>query len=325
MRLSSQTLPRLVAHADWSTSPHKRWLALAILQSDGRYLALPPQVVGEADTLLSCLRSLAGPQGGVLVGFDFPIGLPLAYARRAGIEDFLAILPELGRGQWAQFYQPASSPEEISLRRPFYPARAGAASQRHLVEGLGVESMLDLRRRCEQAHAGRRAACPLFWTLGAQQVGKAAISGWREVLSASSESGLQVFVWPFRGRLEELLRPERIVVAETYPAEYYAFLGVTFSSPRPGSKAGKRLHAERAANAPRLLAWAETAGVNLDEHLRLTILDGFGRSPQGEDAFDAVVGLWGMLEVVLGRRPAGEPQDKAIRKVEGWILGQAWR
>jgi hypothetical protein len=44
--------------------------------------------------------------------------------------------------------------------------------------------------------------------------------------------------------------------------------------------------------------------------------------PEGDDAFDAVVGLFGMLEVVTGKRQPGEPRDDRIRKVEGWILGQ---
>ncbi len=38
--------------------------------------------------------------------------------------------------------------------------------------------------------------------------------------------------------------------------------------------------------------------------------------------FDAVVGLFAMLEVVTGRRAAGVPKDdENVRKVEGWILG----
>ena len=43
----------------------------------------------------------------MLVGFDFPIGIPKAYADIAGIESFAALLPELGRGQWASFYEVA--------------------------------------------------------------------------------------------------------------------------------------------------------------------------------------------------------------------------
>lgn len=316
--------PSLAAHADWSASPRKRWLALAILQDDGGYLAYAPQPAGEAHTLLHRLQTLSGSHGCALVGFDFPIGLPLEYARRAGIQDFLAVLPELGHGLWAQFYQPAQRPDEVSLYRPFYPARAGHARQKHLLEGLGMQSLDDLRRRCERAHAGRRPACPLFWTLGGQQVGKAAISGWTQVLTAQGELLPGVSLWPFCGRLEDLLRPGQVVVAETYPAEYYAWLGVRFSPRRPGSKVGKRQQAERAANAVALLAWAEAAGISLQESLRQAIREGFGASLEGEDAFDAVVGLFGLLEVVLGRRPAAEPQDETIRRVEGWILGQSW-
>ena len=44
--------------------------------------------------------------------------------------------------------------------------------------------------------------------------------------------------------------------------------------------------------------------------------------PQRDDAFDAVVGLFGMLQVCLGQRPTGEPQEQVIREIEGWILGR---
>ena len=46
--------------------------------------------------------------------------------------------------------------------------------------------------------------------------------------------------------------------------------------------------------------------------------------PGGEDPFDAVAGLFGMVNVLLGRRAAGVPgRDEAVRRVEGWILGLA--
>jgi hypothetical protein len=71
-----------------------------------------------------------------------------------------------------------------------------------------------------------------------------------------------------------------------------------------------------------LLAWARVAGVDLDPALREQIEDGFGDDPRGDDRFDAVIGLFGMLNVVLGRRPSGEPDDPIVRRIEGWILGQ---
>ena len=80
----------------------------------------------------------------------------------------------------------------------------------------------------------------------------------------------------------------------------------------------------RRANAAPLVAWAKNAGVDLDPALVAEIGAGFGNTPSGEDRFDAVVGLFGMLNVVLGRRASGEPHDDdTIRRIEGWILGQS--
>lgn len=31
-----------------------------------------------------------------------------------------------------------------------------------------------------------------------------------------------------------------------------------------------------------------------------------------------------MLNVVLGRRPPGEPEEERVRRIEGWILGQRY-
>ena len=50
----------------------------------------------------------------------------------------------------------------------------------------------------------------------------------------------------------------------------------------------------------------------------------FGDRSDGEDRFDAFVGLVGMLNVLLGGRQPGPPADAfdAATTVEGWILGQ---
>ncbi len=71
-----------------------------------------------------------------------------------------------------------------------------------------------------------------------------------------------------------------------------------------------------------LLAWAKAAGLKLAPALIAEITDGFGAGAGGDDRFDAVVGLFGMLNVVLGQRAPGEPDDPAVRRIEGWILGQ---
>ena len=61
------------------------------------------------------------------------------YTAKAGIADFLAILPELGKGPWRGFYEVARTPGDISLARPFYPAQSNRqppASMTDLLHGL---------------------------------------------------------------------------------------------------------------------------------------------------------------------------------------------
>lgn len=315
-------LPALVVHADWGSPPGKRWMARATLEG-GRYRALPPEPVGVATTLVNRMRSMAGEQGAILFGFDFPIGVPSLYAERAGITDFVALLPELGQGRWADFFRVAETAEEISPHRPFYPQAPGNKKQEHLVAGLGVRSMDDLLRRCDQGHSGRGKASPMFWTLGGKQVGKAAILGWQEVVvPALISDRSRVKVWPFEGELQTLLEPGQSVIAETYPAEFYGHLGVRFYAGASGEKWGKRSQQGRQRNGPALLHWAETAEVGLDPVLSEAIQNGFGPSADGEDPFDAVVGLFGMLNIVLGYRESGEPDEEQIREVEGWMLGR---
>ena len=313
--------PTVVAHADWGTAPAKRWLVRAERRGD-RYVAHAPEPVGEASGLLRRLHAGAAGGGPVLVGFDFPIGLPRAYADAAGVTDFLDLLPRLGREEWAAFYDVAERPDEITRHRPFYPRRPVGARLHHLRDALGLAAADDLRRRCEARSPHRRAASPLFWTIGAQQVGKAAIAGWRDVVAPGlRDPTLDLALWPFAGPLAALLRSGRVVVAETYPGEVYHHFGLDWSRP-PGRPRGKRSQTARAAHAPALLAWADAAAVTLAPDLRIAITDGFGPSPDGEDPFDAAVGLLGMLNVAIGRRPPGEPADEATRRIEGWILGQ---
>jgi hypothetical protein len=156
-------------------------------------------------------------------------------------------------------------------------------------------------------------------------VGKAAIVGWRDVLAPGlQDDSLRLAIWPFSGQLFELFRPGYTVVAETYPAEVYTHFDLKFSRASGGGRSGKRVQADRAANAHVLEAWADASRVSLDLAMREALRDGFGPSAAGEDQFDAAIGLFGMLRVVLRQRPPGEPRDDAIRRVEGWILGQLY-
>jgi hypothetical protein len=310
----------VVAHADWSVAPGKRWAAVASRGVRGGYRLEASRPVADPGAFLAELRARAGPEGCAFLGVDFPIGLPAVYAAQAGIGDFLAVLPELGRGPWRDFFRVAERPEEVSLARPFYPARPGrkgAVSRRQLLDGLGLDDPSQLLRACDRATAGRPAAAALFWTLGAQQVGKAAIAGWCDLLIPALDTGHDLKIWPFDGPLESLFAPGRIVVAETYPAEVYRHLGLGFR------RGGKRRQAGRAGNGATLIEAARRLAVTLDGPLRQAIEDGFGPTSGGEDPFDATVGLFGVLNVISGHRPPGPPDDPVVRKVEGWILGQA--
>jgi hypothetical protein len=310
--------PEIVVHADWSVDPAKRWCARAVRLASGGYAALPLEPVGSLEDFLPGLQAAAGPGGTVFAGFDFPLGLPHAYADAAKIDDFAAALTAFGRGRWRDFYTPAVTADEISLRRPFYPARPGGTRHRDLYEALGFSSIGALRRRCDFPTATRFAASPLFWTLGGQQVGKAAISGWRDLLAPARRRGAGVALWPFDDDLADLLDRPGIVVAETYPGEIYGHLQLRVGA----ANKSKRRQADRRDDAATLLEWATASGVQPAAALAADLHDGFGSAANGEDRFDATVGLFGMLNVALGLRPPGDPAEHNLRRIEGWILGQ---
>jgi hypothetical protein len=314
---------RVIAHADWSKNPAKCWLAIATLLPGGSYCIHSLDRVENVGDLLVRLGSLAAASGSSLVGFDFPIGLPRAYARLAGIDSFLDALPGFGEGQWANFYKVASRLDEVSLHRPFYPDKPAGAKRETLTTALKLE-WSELYRQCERTHPNRRAACPLFWTLGGQQVGKAAIHGWSEVLVPSlKNSQARLAIWPFSGKLDTLLKPGRVVVLETYPAEFYHLLGIRFSPRRPGLKSGKRHQGDRKQNVSRILGWCERYSIAMDSSIKIRLEDGFGSHSWGEDAFDAMIGLVGMINTLEQWQLENEPLDRSLRRIEGWIFGQS--
>ena len=331
--------PGLVAHADWSTSPNKRWCAVATLVDRAHYRIDRPEPVGDVATYFSRLRRRAGTGAAVLAGFDFPIGLPARYARKAGISDFRAALSAFGRDRWCNFYDPAPARSAISVTRPFYPKRPNGAKREHLSQALGMQDFDDLLRRCD-VRPGRAKAAATFWLVGGNQVGRAAITGWRDLIApaiggsrpataggAVARGGPRattLSIWPFDGPLTDLLSRPGVVVAETYPGEVYYHLGLGIV----GGKRSKRRQTDRRIDARTIENWMRTNQVEIVDSLRRDIANGFGSKSDGEDRFDAVVGLLGMLNVVLGHRQPGLPVDvsgspeEEITRVEGWILGQ---
>jgi hypothetical protein len=250
-----------------------------------------------------------------MAGFDFPIGLPREYATAAGISSFPPFLDGVGSPPWEEFCVVARRASEITLQRPFYPAAPGGTRRQHLYLGLGL-GRAGLRRRCEGTDAET-----LFWTLGGKQVGKGALAGW-QLLAQARRRAPGIALWPFDGPLPGLLNGDgRIVVAETYPREYYRHFRP--AGPQP-ARWSKRRRQDRLTWIPGLLQWAESLAVTWDAGILRRAGEGFSDGKNGEDEFDAVVGLLAMIGVVTGAVPSGEPgDDPAVAAAEGWILGRS--
>ncbi|NMJ42598.1 hypothetical protein GWK16_15230 [Roseomonas sp. JC162] len=300
----------IAAHADWSIDPRKRWVTVARRGADG-WRAEAPVPVGDPATMVGGLLAEGRP---VALGLDLPLGVPRAFAAgraEPGFVDFLR-----GLAARPAFFAVAPTLAEVSRDRPFYPARGlkGMTRAAH-AEALGLGDAGGLSRWCDRATAERPAGAPVFWTLGANQSGKAAIAAWRDWLSPGLAAGAPYALWPFAGALHGLLAPGRAVLAEVYPAEALRHCGIAL-------RGSKRVRADRVAACEALLAAMAVRRVLPAATLRAAIQDGFGADAAGEDRFDSVIGLLGLVGVLDGLRPDFVPEDEAIRRWEGWVLGQ---
>lgn len=293
--------------------PRKRWVAVAA--RDGKAWRLgPPRPVGPVAAFLDTLRTEAA-HGPVALGVDLPIGVPAAYAALRPEPDFLTFLAHTAG--WPDFYSVCPTLEDITPERPFYPARGlkGMTRAAHAAAlGLGPEGSA-LSRLCDRATAERPAGAPVFWTLGANQSGKAAAAAWREMLLPALGHRDTIRIWPFDGPFLNLLTPGAIAIAETYPAEALRHLGLRLTG-------SKRRQSDRAALAPSLLAAMERLDTHPDPAMEATIANGFGADAAGEDRFDCTLGVLCVLNVLAGHRPDTAPAIPILSRWEGWVLGQ---
>jgi hypothetical protein len=287
-------LPCEILAFDWGSTPAKRQLCRAVLRGR-RYIISPPHPVKDVAALELGPRALAA--------FDCPIGVSSAYAAMANLSSFRSALAAFGRGRFERFYEPAASAADIATERPFYPARGRKGTKRD-----------DLRRVLGEAAFAPRAcdrlagAGPIFWLIGPRQVGRSAVCIWRELITPRLD---RVALWPFDGRLAELLAGGRPVVAEMYPAFLLRTLGVVV--------ARKSEPAARAA-CGRALLRRVGADARLDlDAVRALLRGGFGGFRSGEDPFDATTACIALAKLLLDDT-LPEPPD-AARAVEGWILG----
>jgi hypothetical protein len=263
--------------------------------SDGRYVLSAPRPVEDIGALE--LRP------GALAAFDCPIGVSREYAARADLGSFRAALGQFGSGRFGRFYELAECAADIATERPFYPARGVKGTSRdHLRQILGDAAFAP--RACDRlAGAG-----PIFWLVGPRQVGRSAVCIWRELITPRLD---RIALWPFDGRLKELIAADRPILAEMYPAFLLRTLGVTV--------ARKSDPAARAACGRALLRRVSgDARLDLDA-VRALLRSGFGVSRAGEDPFDATIACIGLAKLLLDDRIPEPPE--AARAVEGWILG----
>ena len=315
---SPDWLPARIAHADWGTAAGKRVVATAELDG-GVYRVHSPRTVGGIGGLIERMGLTADPGRSALLGFDFPIGIPRAYALRAGIANFADWFRRLDLD--SPFFTVADDIADVSTARPFFPRQIAVKTpgiKERYREALGLTAH-DALRQTDRAHCDRRAASEMFWTLGPAAVGKATLAGWRDtVRPALAEPGRRYSIWPFDGSLSDLLGRSDAVIVETYPTEAYGQLDLRMGGP----DTAKTRQEDRRADAKRLLDWCSEHAVIPDVPLVAEVLDGFGSSPNADDRFDAVVGLFGMIDA-LRRRPEPElPDDSAVRQLEGWMFGQ---
>lgn len=304
-------LPHLVVHSDWGVKHSKRWAVRATL-SGTRYLVSDPFNIQRAETLVEESLQAAGEKGPALLGFDFAFGVPVQYAQHRGIGDFLTLVAE---GD-PLLFEAAAEMFQVLPERPFLAVAAKGDTKATFLSRIGLTDDGQLRR-CETRTPYRRDARCIFWP-GAGQVAGATRSGWKEVLRPALRSPArkrrQVRVWPFDGQLAELIQPATLTLVETYPAEFYAHLGMNGQD--------KGVHAWRSAQGPKLLKAAYEMDIALDDGLRRQIDGGFGAGDDGEDKFDAAVGTLGLLRVALGLGRSDAPQDDDVRRVEGWIVSR---
>ncbi|MBC7637732.1 MAG: DUF429 domain-containing protein [Acetobacteraceae bacterium] len=301
-------------HADWSVDPRKRWMAIANPAGAGWRLDAP-EPVGDVTTLFARLQDGVRT---VALGVDLPLGLPRAFvARHCDQHGFVAFLHDLTRHPG--FFEVCADLSDLSSSRPFYPMRGvkGMTRVSHAT-ALGLLHADDLSRDCDRATAERPAGCPLFWTLGANQTGKAAIAAWRDLLLPAIATAHVPRLWPFEGDFLKMLDRGGIVIAETYPAEALRQLGLCLHG-------SKRRQSDRIALAPALLDVVDRLAITPSPAFLAALSQGFGADAAGEDRLDCVLGVLAVINVLAGHRPDGVPDDPWLRYWEGWVLGQTAR
>lgn len=298
----------------WSPKSQDRRVALATLnKQDMRYefrrlwpvYSTGPQLLKEVFTEL-------GSASTALMGLNMPIGMPAAYAKAAGIPSFRGILADLGKAVgWENFYTPTDKPE---LRQPFCPSTLGATFKKTVaIRAFALQEEGDLYRRCERKTAKRYQAKSIFDLTFPSETGRSALMGWPDLLMELSRSAQ---LWPFDGKLTELLARPGFTVAEVYPDEAIAQLNLRFA---PDGERNKRSLHDRQDVVPLLLEMSESSGISISRELRDAALSGLNSQCE----FEVFSCLIAAVRALRQQTTSEAPESKDCLEIEGWILGQS--
>ncbi|WP_338187206.1 methyltransferase type 12 [Thalassospira tepidiphila] len=318
--MTSQALPQSpkypvshIWHADWSLSAKGRWVAKATRTEVGWQI----HAIEPVGMLHQFRQSLAnhGKTDALWLGLDMPIGFLDTWYDGANVKDLMSLLRLLETGEWQEFFDVCQSPDEIRHTRPFYPQSSGikgSVKRDHLIKALDLTDFDDLHRACEFPTTQRNAACPPFWTLGANQVGKGMLHGLKHLIMPGHADGFNI--WPFSGDLGTCCKSPGVTLIETYPGEIYGWLTDT-------SELTKSIQESRKKYLHQLRDNASKKGIEISPSVWADISDGFGPDHGKDDAFDALIGVMGLIEIAEGRRPEHLPRTPSVLNREGWIVG----
>ena len=300
---------RAILCADWSKSLNRREVYLADVESrhvrrlEGRWTA---------QAVIAAAREAANG-GTALATFDAPIGVPESYWEQVqqrpelsgGAATFADWLPRLLTAP--RYFENAGSPPKWDIGRPFFAVLPGTGGLKKWIDALNRSGVKPLR----EVDTLTRAKTAFAASGIPGVVGSSARELWKEL--GELDPGKQA-IWPFDGSLDQLLKKNRVVVAEIYPRAAYALaLSPAAASERAPMQIAKTSCTVRRAALEDLqsASWLQRDGVHLS---------GIDAALDSDDAFDSLLTAAGLLRCVIEgvRLDEGEPIDSTA---EGGILG----